>query len=132
MDSATASAAPFGLSAIGQIAITVTAVDRAIAFYRDTLGMKLLFQVPNMGFFDCAGVRLMLSGSERPGESYSSILYFKVPDMQHAFQTLTGRGVSFEGEPHLLARMPDHDLWMAFFRDPDRNLLALMSEVPRA
>ena len=122
----------FGLSTIGQIATTVTDVDRAIAFYRDTLGMKLLFQVPNMGFFDCAGVRLMLSVSEQPGESYSSIIYFKVPDIQQAFQTLGSRGVHFDREPHLLARMPDHDLWMAFFRDPDRNLLALMSEVPHA
>jgi methylmalonyl-CoA/ethylmalonyl-CoA epimerase len=130
MDSA-ASAAPLGLSAIGQIGITVTDVDRAIAFYRDTLGMKLLFQVPGMGFFDCAGVRLMLSVSERPAETYSSILYFKVPQIQTALETLRGRGAAFEGEPHLIARMPDHDLWMAFFRDPDRNLLALMCEVPR-
>jgi methylmalonyl-CoA/ethylmalonyl-CoA epimerase len=128
MESA-ASAAPFGLSSIGQIGITVTDIDRAIAFYRDTLGMKLLFQVPNLGFFDCAGVRLMLSISERPAESYSSILYFKVPDIQLAFETLSGRGAAFEGEPHRIARMPDHDLWMAFFRDPDRNLLALMCEV---
>ncbi|SPE35498.1 lactoylglutathione lyase-like domain protein [Candidatus Sulfopaludibacter sp. SbA6] len=129
---ASTSPAPFGLAAIGQIGITVTDVDRAIAFYRDTLGMKLLFQVPNMGFFDCAGVRLMLSVSERPGETYSSILYFKVSDIQQAHRTMAGRGVAFEGEPHLIARMPDHDLWMAFFRDPDGNLLALMSEAPRA
>lgn len=122
---------PFGLSAIGQIAITVTEVDRAVAFYRYTLGMQLLFQVPNMGFFACDGVRLMLTGSEKPLEQYSSVIYFKVSDIQAAFQTLRGRGVTFEQEPHLLARMPGHDLWMAFFRDPDRNLLGLMSEVPR-
>ena len=120
------------LSTIGQIGITVTHVDRAITFYRDSLGMKLLFQVPNMGFFDCAGVRLMLSVSERPAESYSSIIYFKVPDIQAEYQTLSSRGVPFEGEPHLIARMPDHDLWMVFFRDPDRNLLALMCELPKA
>jgi catechol 2,3-dioxygenase-like lactoylglutathione lyase family enzyme len=125
-----AAAAPFGLSAIGQIGVTVTDIDRAIAFYRDTLGMKFLFQFPNLGFFDCAGVRLMLSTAERPGETYSSILYFKVSDIQQAFETLSGRGASFEGEPHRIARMPDHELWMAFFRDPDRNLLALMCEVP--
>jgi len=118
----------FGLSAIGQIAITVTDVERAVAFYRDTLGIKLLFQMPGMGFFDCGGVRLMLSPSEH-GETYSSILYYKVAEIQEAFQELRGRGVTFEREPHLLARMPDHELWMAFFRDPDRNLLALMSEV---
>jgi methylmalonyl-CoA/ethylmalonyl-CoA epimerase len=129
---ASTSPAPFGLAAIGQIGITVTDVSRAIGFYRDTLGMKFLFQVPNMGFFDAGGVRLMLSVSERPAETYSSILYFKVPDIHEAHRTLAGRGAIFEGEPHLIARMPDHDLWMAFFRDPDRNLLALMSEAPRA
>ena len=118
-----------GLSTIGQIAITVTGMDRAVAFYRDSLGLKLLFQVPNMGFFDCDGVRLMLSVAEKPGESYSSVIYFKVADIQEAFRTLTGRGVPFEGDPHLIAHLPSHDLWMAFFRDPDRNLLALMSEV---
>jgi methylmalonyl-CoA/ethylmalonyl-CoA epimerase len=130
MESAT-QARPFGLSAIGQIGITVTDIDRSIAFYRDVLGMKLLFQVPNMGFFDCAGVRLMLTVSERQAETYASILYFKVPDIQQVCETMRGRGAAFEGEPHMIARMPDHDLWMVFFRDPDRNLLALMSEVPR-
>jgi methylmalonyl-CoA/ethylmalonyl-CoA epimerase len=97
------SAASFGLAAIGQIGITVTDVNRAVAFYRDALGMKFLFQFPNMAFFDCGGVRLMLSAAERPAETYSSILYFKVADI--------------------------HEARMAFFRDPDRNLLALMSEV---
>ena len=126
-----AAPAPFGLSTIGQIAITVTDVDRALAFYRDTLGMRFLFQVPNMAFFDCDGVRLMISASENPGETYSSVVYFKVPDIHQAFRTLAARGATSEREPHLIARMPDHDLWMAFFRDPDRNLLALMSEVPR-
>jgi len=120
-----------GLSTIGQIAITVTDVDRAVQFYRDTLGMKFLFQFPNLAFFDCDGVRLMLSPPEKPGETYSSAIYFKVRDIQHVFQSLTSRGVVSEREPHMIARMPDHDLWMAFFRDPDRNLLALMSEVPR-
>jgi methylmalonyl-CoA/ethylmalonyl-CoA epimerase len=122
----------FGLSNIGQIAITITNLERAVAFYRDVLGMKLLFQVPGLAFFDCAGIRLIISGAEKPGEQYSSILYFKVPDILAAAKTLEGRGVPFDRLPHLVARMPDHDLWMAFFRDPDRNLLALMSEVPRA
>jgi methylmalonyl-CoA/ethylmalonyl-CoA epimerase len=132
MDAAATHSAPFGLSTIGQIAMTVTDVNRAIAFYRDTLGVKLLFQVTNMGFFDCGGVRLMLSVPEKPGEIYASVLYFKVGDIQSACRDLAARGVSFEREAHLIARMPDHDLWMAFFRDPDRNLLALMSEVRRA
>lgn len=129
---ATAAIAPFGLATIGQIAVSVKDVDRAIAFYRDILGMKLLFQFPNMGFFACDSVRLMISHAEKPDEQFSSVIYFKVPDIQQAFQTLSERGVSFEGAPHLVAPMPDHDLWMAFFRDPERNLLALMSEVPRA
>jgi len=121
--------ASFGLASIGQIAITITNLERAATFYRDALGMKLLFQVPGMAFFDCAGVRLMLSGSENPGEQYSSILYFRVPDIQAAARTLESRSVAFDQQPHFVARMPDHELWMAFFRDPDRNLLALMSEV---
>ena len=94
--------------------------------------MKLLFPVPGLAFFDCAGIRLMLSPAEKPGEQYSSILYFKAPDIMAAAKTLESRGAPFDQPPHLVARMPDHDLWMAFFRDPDRNLLALMSEVKRA
>jgi methylmalonyl-CoA/ethylmalonyl-CoA epimerase len=124
--------ASFGLSSIGQIAITITDLERAVAFYRDTLGLKLLFQVPGLAFFDCAGIRLMLSPAEKSGEQYSSILYFKVADILAAAKTLESRGAPFDRPPHLVAPMPDHDLWMAFFRDPDRNLLALMSEVPRA
>ena len=122
----------FGLSTIGQIAMTVSQVDQAIAFYRDKLGMKLLFQIPNMGFFDCGGIRLMLTDSqETPGEIHSSILYFKVADIHQAQHELTARGVAFVGEPAMIARMPDHDLWMAFFHDQDGNALALMSEVPQ-
>ena len=119
----------FGLARIGQIAVTVKDIDRAIAFYRDALGMRFLFQVLNMAFFDCGGIRLMLSLPEKSGEGYSSIVYYKVDRIQQAFETLSSRGVPFEGTPHLIAKMPDHDLWMAFFRDPDGNLLALMSEV---
>jgi methylmalonyl-CoA/ethylmalonyl-CoA epimerase len=127
-----ATAAPFGLSAIGQIGITVRDAEKAAAFYRDALGMKLLFQVPGMAFFDCGGIRLMLSVSEKPAGTYSSILYFKVPDIGAAWAALREGGVALEDEPHLIARMPDHDLWMAFFRDPDGNLLALMCEVRKS
>lgn len=119
----------FGLSTIGQIAITVTDVPRAVAFYKNTLGIKLLFDMPTMGFFDCGGVRLMISAAEKSGKLYSSIIYFKVGNIQEAWGELVARGVTMEGEPHMVAKMPDHELWMAFFRDPDRNLLALMSEV---
>ncbi len=130
MESA-ATASAFGLSTIGQIGIAVTDIERAIRFYRDTLGMAFLFQAGTLGFFDCAGIRLMLSGSEKPVETCSSILYFRVADIEAAALALEGRGVAFEQPAHLVARMPDHDLWMAFLRDPDRNLLAVMSEVRR-
>ena len=120
----------FGLSSIGQIAVTVGDVDRAIAFYRDTLGLPLLFQFPGMGFFNCGGVRLMLTVPEGAGAG-NSVIYFKVPDLDEASRALAGRGVKFEQEPHIVARLPDHNLWMAFFRDPDGNLLGLMSEVAR-
>lgn len=100
-----------------------------MAFYRDTLGLRFLFEAPNLAFFDCGGIRLMLGPPEGNKDSFSSVVYYKVDDIQDAYATLKSRGVAFEGEPHLIAKMPDHDLWMAFFRDPDGNLLALMSEI---
>ena len=121
----------FGLTDIGQIAVPVGDVDRAIAFYRDTLGMRFLFRAPpGLAFFDCAGVRLMLDAAAKTqANNFSSVIYYKVPDLQAAHQALAARGVVFEAKPHLIAKLPDHELWMAFFRDPDENLLALMSEV---
>jgi methylmalonyl-CoA/ethylmalonyl-CoA epimerase len=120
----------FSLAQIGQIAVPVTDIDRAVAFYRDVLGMRFLFQAPpGLGFFDCAGVRLMLDAPAGARAGQGSVIYYQVPDLQAAFVSLSARGVAFEAEPHLIAKMPDHELWMAFFRDPDRNLLALMSEV---
>ncbi|MFY9802265.1 MAG: VOC family protein [Candidatus Acidiferrales bacterium] len=121
---------PLQLGVIGQIAVPVTNLERAVPFYRDTLGLKFLFQVPNLAFFDCAGVRLMLDvPQDGSGERGSSVIYFKVDDINNAHETLVARGAVFVEKPHLIAKMPDHDLWMAFFRDPDDNLLALMSEV---
>lgn len=119
---------------IGQASITVHDLEKAVTFYRDTLGMKLLFQVPpKMAFFDCGGVRLMLTLPDKPEFDHpSSIFYFKVADIQAVTATLKERGTAFETAPQVVAAMPDHDLWMAFFRDADRNLLALMSEVPRS
>jgi catechol 2,3-dioxygenase-like lactoylglutathione lyase family enzyme len=121
----------FGLGSIGQIAVPVGDIERAIAFYRDVLGMRFLFKAPpGLGFFDCAGVRLMLDApAKSQAGSHGSVIYYKVSDLDAAFETLSGRGVRFEERPHLIARMPDHELWMAFFRDPDENLLALMAEV---
>ena len=120
----------FGLNQIGQIAVPVADVARAVVFYRDTLGMRFLFQAPpGLAFFDVGGVRLMLDGPARAQAGKSSVIYYKVPDIHAACATLTERGVYIEAIPHLIARMPDHELWMAFFRDPDKNLLAMMSEV---
>ena len=119
-----------GISQIGQIAINVEDVKRATAFYRDTLGLKLLFETGPLAFFDCGGVRLMLSVPEKPGfKHFSSIIYYRVPDIQAAHRGLSSRGVKFEDEPHLIARMPDHELWMTFFRDSENNVAALMAEV---
>ncbi len=122
----------FGLSGIGQICVTIKDLEKATAFYRDTLGMKFLFQVPNMAFFDCGGVRLMLGIAEKPEFDHpASILYYKVEDIQAAHATLRERGVKFEQEPVMAHKAEDHDLWLAFFRDMDGNPLALMSEVVR-
>ena len=120
----------FGIQLIGQIAVPVADIERAVAFYRDVLGMHFLFQAPpGLGFFNCGGVRLMLDSTAKDKAGNASVIYYRVEDLDLAFTTLSKRGVNFEAKPHLIAKMPDHELWMAFFRDPDQNLLALMSEV---
>ncbi len=118
------------LSTIGQISMNAHDITRATDFYRDALGLRFLFSAGTMSFFDCGGTRLMLglpSGAEydHPG----SILYFKVDDIAATHEALTARGVTFKTAPHLVARLPDHELWMAFFGDPEGNTLALMAEV---
>ncbi len=121
------------LSKIGQISVTVHDIQKATTFYRDTLGMKFLFEFSKLAFFECGGVRLMLALPEKPEFDHpASVIYYKVDNIQDTFETLSSRGVGFEGKPHLIARMQDHDLWMAFFRDVDNNLLALMSEVRKS
>ena len=118
------------LSTIGQISVCVNDLEQAVAFYRDILGMEFLFSVLKMAFFNCDGVRLMLSLPESPEFDHpGSILYFKASGIYFAHKELLSQGVTFEGEPHLIAKMEDHDLWMAFFRDCDENLLGLMCEV---
>lgn len=117
------------VSSIGQIAITVTDVARATGFYRDVLGLHFLFDAGNMSFFDCGGVRLMLAPRESPAAVSNSIVYYKTDDIHGASELLRAREVPFESEPRMIARMPDHELWMAFFRDSEGNLAALMSEV---
>ncbi|HEV8375268.1 MAG TPA: VOC family protein [Candidatus Polarisedimenticolia bacterium] len=122
-----------GIERIGQISINVHDVATAVRFYRDTLQLRLLFEVPpKMAFFDCGGVRLMLSLPEKPEFDHpGSILYFKVHDIHAAHRILQGRGVVFEAEPHSVAKLESHELWLCFFRDSENNLLALMSEVPK-
>lgn len=119
-----------GLGPIGQIALPVDDVERATAFYRDTLGLPFLFGAPGMAFFDCGGVRLMLSLPEGDLPCGASILYFRVDDMPAAHRTLAGRGVEFHGEPHVVHRTDTYELWMAFFADTEGHFMALMSEVP--
>ena len=120
------------LARIGQIHVGVADLERAIAFYRDVLGVPFLFQVPGMAFFDCDGIRLMLGAAERADQPrHASILYFRVGDIQAATASLRGKQVRIEGEPHLVARLEQHDLWLAFFRDSEDNVMALMSEVAR-
>jgi methylmalonyl-CoA/ethylmalonyl-CoA epimerase len=130
MTTTTADAPAFGLTRLGQIAVTARDLDRATAFYHDALGMRFLFRSPNLTFFDCDGVRLMLGVPEQEAFDHpSSILYFAVGDLDSAYAALAARGVAFTDRPHLVATMPDHELWMAFFNDSEGNTLALMSEV---
>jgi len=122
-----------GITGLGQIAINAHDIQRATAFYRDKLGLRFLFTAGKLAFFDCGGVRLMLDVAEKSEFDHpSSILYFSVPDINAAHRQLLASDVRFEDEPHVIARMPDHDLWMTFFRDSEENLLALMSEVRHA
>lgn len=120
----------FRLSSIGQIALTARDLPRATEFYGKVLGLPKLLEAPGLAFFDAGGVRLMLSLPDRPEFDHpSSILYFRVPDIQAAAAALRARGVVFEEEPRLIARLPDHELWIGAFRDSEGNLVALMSEV---
>jgi methylmalonyl-CoA/ethylmalonyl-CoA epimerase len=128
------SAKPFGLSAIGQIAMPVRDLRKAVAFYRDLLGVPFLFEAPpGLAFFDCGGIRLMLDrATNQPRDGANSILYYRVDDIAFAYSTLEARGVKFDDAPHLIHKFSDHELWMCFFRDSEGNNLALMSEVKGA
>jgi catechol 2,3-dioxygenase-like lactoylglutathione lyase family enzyme len=115
---------------IGQIAIRARELPASIAFYRDALGLDYLFEAGPLAFLMCGEVRLMLAVPENEDVDHpSSTVYFRVADLDAAYRELSDRGVEFVDEPHLIAKLPDHELWMAFFRDPDGNLLGLMSEV---
>jgi len=118
------------ITGIGQIAVNVQDLARATAFYRDTLGMRLLYEFPGLAFFDCGGVRLMLARAEKPEFDHpTSTIYYRVADIQQSWRMLTDAGVRLEHEPQIIAKMPDHDLWMCFIRDSENNVLGLMTEV---
>lgn len=121
------------MNQIGQIALAVSDTDRSEAFYEQALGLRKLYRYGQLAFFDCAGVRLMLSPPEN-GEAVTvaqGAIYFRVADLLLAVKALRDKGITIVGDPHLTAPMPDHDLWMAFIRDPDGHLIGLMMEAPK-
>ncbi|MGC2619659.1 MAG: VOC family protein [Acidobacteriaceae bacterium] len=119
------------VESLAQVALTVTDLEAAKAFYRDALGMQFLFDAGTMAFFQCSNVRLLLgmAGETQPGGG--TIVYFKVADLATAHTALLARGVTFKQDPHLVARMKSHDLWLAFVLDPAGNVLGLMEERQR-
>jgi predicted enzyme related to lactoylglutathione lyase len=120
------------INSIGQIHITVTDLDKAVEFYRDTLGLTFLFDVPaqQMAFLDVGGVRLYLGAAESPEFSSHPLLYFTVDDIEQEHARLTEAGVEFLGQPHVINRTETSELWMAFFHDPEGHPLAIMQERP--
>ena len=123
-----------GITSIGQIAIAVSDITTSRDFYQNTLGLKLLFEAPpGLAFFECGGVRLMmttLQGEE--SDHHTSVIYYKVDDIETATNQLKAKGITFIQEPQLTAKMEDHDLWIGFLRDPDQNLIGIMAEIPFA
>jgi methylmalonyl-CoA/ethylmalonyl-CoA epimerase len=123
---------PLNLNQIGQIALPVRDVDRAEAFYGKALGLRKLYRFGDLSFFDCAGVRLLLDKADGTADiKHGGCIYFRCADIALAVGELAKRGVVFASLPHLIANMEDHDLWMAFFTDPDGHTLALMQEAPK-
>jgi len=120
-----------GITNVGQIAIAVSDIHQAMTFYRDGLGLTLLFEVPpSMAFFDCGGTRLMLTTLQGEAKDHrTSVIYYKVAELAKATEALKARGLKFEREPELAAKMEDHELWIGFLRDPDENLIGIMAEV---
>jgi len=120
------------INGIAQIAVNVHDVKRAIEFYRDKLGLRFLFEIQNAAFFDCGGIRVMLSLPEKPEfDRPASLIYYNVADIHAMYELLLSRGVRFGDKPHIVAQLDNADLWLVAFRDADDNLLALMSQVPR-
>jgi methylmalonyl-CoA/ethylmalonyl-CoA epimerase len=120
------------LNHIGQIALPVLDTDRAEAFYENVIGLRKLYRFGDLSFFDCAGVRLLLDKATNPGEFQpQGCIYFRCADIALTVAELERRGVTFTHPPHRIAPMDDHDLWMAFFKDPDGHTLAVMQEAPK-
>ncbi len=120
------------LDEIGQIAVTVTDLARSRDFYQNVLGMQFLIDAGTMVFFQCGKIRFAIGTSAMPVAPSGTILYFRVSDIQSAHQALSAKGVVFVQEPFRVARMADHDLWLAAFRDPDGNPIELMCELPHS
>ena len=118
------------VSALGQIAITVSDVTKALTFYRDILGLPFLFSAgPDLAFLRAGDVRVMLSTPQGAGKvGANSILYFRTADIEQVHEAMIARGATNERSPQLAAKMPDHELWLSFIRDPDGNLVGLMEE----
>jgi methylmalonyl-CoA/ethylmalonyl-CoA epimerase len=120
------------LNHIGQIGLPVSDTDRSEAFYETVLDLRKLYRYGDLAFFDCAGVRLLLEKVRNPADLVPrGCIYFRCADIALAVAELAKRGLAFTGPPHLIAKMDDHDLWMAFFKDPDGHTLALMQEAPK-
>ena len=117
---------------IMQIALTVTDLPRAKDFYQNTLGMRFLFETGPLAFFQCGDIRLMISSGESEKPNRATLIYFKVADIQRVYETLCAKNVEFLDPPHVIARMPDHDLWLTYVKDPDGNLLGVMCELPQS
>lgn len=117
------------INSLGQIAVPVKDINRAMSFYKDVLGLPLLFNTDTMAFFDCNGVRLLLSLPEKEQfTNASSVLYFQVDDIHASYKELSEKGVPFTDEPHFIAKMGATETWMVFFNDTEGNMHALMSE----
>lgn len=125
---------PVQIDRIGQIHISVEDLDRSVHFYRDILGMRLLFEVPeqSMAFLDCGGVRLYLGKPEAPEFRSSPLIYYAVGDLTAACEAIESSGLSIAEPPHVVHRDERHELWMAGLLDPDGHHVCLMSEHPRS
>ncbi len=131
-DGSSSSPAHVNLDEIGQVAVTVTDLARSRSFYQNVLGMHFLFEAGSMAFFQCGKIRFAIGASDKPISPSGSIVYFRVADIHSTHELLAAKGVDFIQQPHLVAKMADHDLWIAFLRDPDGNPVGLMSQAPHA